>query len=181
MLVIETLLRWSQTPASTARKLVALVAGMLVFLVLLPALLTWTGAALGAPPATAPPLAAAFVIVVATSLGLSWLAWAALIQWRIGRGTPAPMAPTQRLIVKGPYRLSRNPIQFGAILYYLGFGLLFATPGAALFAALIALAGGSAYHRFVEERELELRFGEEYRRYRARTPFLVPDLTRLFD
>ena len=43
----------------------------------------------------------------------------------------------------------------------------------------VAAAGGVAafvvfYARTVEERELEARFGEEYRAYRARTPFLFP-------
>jgi protein-S-isoprenylcysteine O-methyltransferase Ste14 len=181
MLLIATLLRWSETPASAPRKLASLLAGVLFFLGLLPALLSWAGSALGVPPATVPPLAAALLIVSTTSLGLSWLAWATLTQWKIGRGTPAPMAPTQRLVIQGPYRLSRNPIEFGAVLYYLGFGALFATPGAGLFAAAVALAAGSAYHRFVEEHELLIRFGDDYRRYRERTPFLVPDLMRLFE
>ena len=39
---------------------------------------------------------------------------------------------------------------------------------------MAVLAFAILYGRNVEERELEARFGEEYRAYRARTPFLFP-------
>ncbi len=127
------------------------------------------------------PLAAAFAITLGILLGAFWLGWATLTQWRLGRGTPAPMAATQRLIVEGPYRLCRNPIELGAALYYLGFGTLFGSLGAGVFASLAALVLGSAYHKLVEERELLARFGDDYRRYRRRTPFLIPSLRAFLD
>ncbi len=33
---------------------------------------------------------------------------------------------------------------------------------------------GTCYHRFVEEKELMLRFGPEYEEYKARTSLLLP-------
>jgi protein-S-isoprenylcysteine O-methyltransferase Ste14 len=84
------------------------------------------------------------------------------------------MAPTQKLVVTGPYKLCRNPIQFGAILYYLGVGTASRGLGCGLFMAVSAAIIGSLYHRFVEEKELEKRFGRDYVAYRARTPFLLP-------
>lgn len=35
---------------------------------------------------------------------------------------------------------------------------------------------GTCYHKFVEEKELLLRFGPEYEEYKARTPFLLPKM-----
>ena len=174
--VLERLARWSQREASLPRKLASLAAGSFFFLLLLPALLTWLGVVVQIPPLAVAPLTAAFVVALGVVPGLFLLGWATLTQWRRGRGTPAPMAPTQRLVVEGPYRLCRNPIELGAILYYLGFGTLLGSLGAGLLAALAALVFGSAYHKLVEERELLARFGEDYRRYCKRTPFLIPSL-----
>jgi protein-S-isoprenylcysteine O-methyltransferase Ste14 len=179
MNVIDKLVEWSRREASTARKLVSLAIGIFVFLCALPALFTWAGLVLGFPPIPAMPLAAAIAITLGFLVGSYWLGWAAFSQWRRGHGTPAPTAPTQRLVVEGPYRLCRNPIELGAIFYYLGFGTLFGSLSAGVFASLAALASGSAYHKLVEERELLARFGDEYRRYRKRTPFLIPDLRAL--
>jgi protein-S-isoprenylcysteine O-methyltransferase Ste14 len=82
----------------------------------------------------------------------------------VGRGTPAPFDPPQRLVVRGPYRYVRNPM-------YLGAGIALA--GAALFleaGALWACAAGflAATHLFVviyEEPALRRAFGEEYAAY----------------
>ena len=50
----------------------------------------------------------------------------------VGRGTPAPFDPPRRLVVRGPYRLVRNPM-------YIGAGLALA--GAALFYESLPLLG----------------------------------------
>ena len=38
---------------------------------------------------------------------------------------------------------------------------------------------GSLYHKLIEEKELELRFGDEYKEYKKVTPFLFPMLKKL--
>jgi protein-S-isoprenylcysteine O-methyltransferase Ste14 len=78
------------------------------------------------------------------------------------------------LVTTGPYKLCRNPIEFGAIFYYLGIGTIAGgiTVGIACF--LLGLTIGSAYHKLIEESELEARFGDEYRQYKKKTPFLLP-------
>ncbi|HLP02629.1 MAG TPA: isoprenylcysteine carboxylmethyltransferase family protein [Opitutaceae bacterium] len=115
---------------------------------------------------------------VAVPAGLGFVAWAAFEQWRVGRGTPVQCAPTQRLITSGPYARCRNPIEFGAVLYYVGLGTLLGSLFHGLVLGALGLVLGSAFHRTVEERELEQRFGEAYLRYRQATPFLFPRLGR---
>ena len=43
-----------------------------------------------------------------------------------GRGTPAPFAPTQELVVDGAYRYVRNPMYLGVLLAIVGQMLVFA-------------------------------------------------------
>lgn len=82
----------------------------------------------------------------------------------VGRGTPAPFDPPRRLVVRGPYRLVRNPM-------YLGAGL--ALSGAALFYQSVPLLGYAglfllATHMFVvwyEEPTLRRTFAGEYEAY----------------
>jgi len=38
---------------------------------------------------------------------------------------------------------------------------------------------GSTYHKFVEEKELLLRFGDDYIHYRNTTPFLIPQFWKI--
>lgn len=52
------------------------------------------------------------------TLGLPLAAWSVYIQHSLGKGTPVPMVPTQRLIVTGPYRYCRNPMAFVTFLAY---------------------------------------------------------------
>ncbi|HEX5264019.1 MAG TPA: methyltransferase [Phenylobacterium sp.] len=43
-----------------------------------------------------------------------------------GRGTPAPVAPPERLVVSGPYRRVRNPMYVAVVAIILGQAALFA-------------------------------------------------------
>src|SRR3954453_17630806 len=65
-------------------------------------------------------------------LGHAFVAFA----WH-GRGTPAPAAPTERLVVTGSYRHVRNPMYVAVLAVVLGQVLLFGSWG--LFAYLVVL------------------------------------------
>ena len=105
--------------------------------------------------------------------GFLFAVWSVYMQFTVGRGTPAPVMPTQRLVVQGPYGYCRNPMALGTIVLYLGVAILIGSPSAV---GLVALGAAMllTYIRLVEEREMEARFGQEYREYRRRTPFLIP-------
>ena len=105
-----------------------------------------------------------------------FLVWATVTQIEIGRSTPALNAPTERLVIHEPYRLSRNPIEFGALFNYFDFGLLFGIFTHGVTCMILGLFFGSIYHKFIEEKELLLRFGEQYENYRNETLFLIPRL-----
>jgi protein-S-isoprenylcysteine O-methyltransferase Ste14 len=172
---LDLLLGWAKQQRSTLNKLAALLLGVMGFMLIIPAFFIWAGGFLPAWLSFAEPQWLVWIVSGLTiPTGLFFLAWATVTQWRIGRGTPNPMAPTQKLIISSPYRLCRNPIELGAILYWLGIVSLFASLAAGVLSFLIGFILGSSYHKFVEEKELEARFGKEYLEYKQEAPFLVP-------
>ncbi len=116
-----------------------------------------------------------YPIIIATLLiGLSLLAWTTICQIKIGLGTPAPNAPTKKLVTTGPYKYTRNPIELGALFYYFSFGWFFGSTLHGITCVLLGFVIGSSYHKFIEEKELLLRFGDDYKKYKENTPFLIP-------
>ena len=93
-----------------------------------------------------------------------------------GLGTPAPIAPTQNLVVTGLYRYVRNPIYVALVAVILGQAALFGDQRLLLYGVLVWLA----FHAFVvgyEEPALVHRFGTEYEDFRANVPRWIPRLT----
>jgi protein-S-isoprenylcysteine O-methyltransferase Ste14 len=93
-----------------------------------------------------------------------------------GLGTPAPIAPTQNLVVTGLYRYVRNPIYVALVAVILGQAVLFGDQRLLGYGVLVWLA----FHAFVvgyEEPALVRRFGTEYEDFRANVPRWIPRLT----
>ncbi|MGA7854374.1 MAG: isoprenylcysteine carboxylmethyltransferase family protein [Candidatus Acidiferrales bacterium] len=93
-----------------------------------------------------------------------------------GLGTPAPIFPTQHLIVKGFYRYVRNPMYVAVVSMVLGQGLLFGNPQLLLY-GVIAWLGTFLFVLTYEEPTLRRTFGAEYDTYRANVPRWIPRLT----
>jgi protein-S-isoprenylcysteine O-methyltransferase Ste14 len=94
-----------------------------------------------------------------------------------GRGTPAPWAPPERFVVRGTYRLTRNPMYVGVIALIAGQALLLGRE--ILFAW--AAAAWLLFHLFVvleEEPGLRRRFGAEYEDYCGRVARWLPTAPR---
>ena len=92
-----------------------------------------------------------------------------------GHGTPAPIAPTDRLVVGGPFRWVRNPGYVSVLALLVGQALFFASPQLFAYAAVVALA----FHLFVvlyEEPTLRRQFGADYETYCRAVPRWVPRL-----
>jgi protein-S-isoprenylcysteine O-methyltransferase Ste14 len=79
--------------------------------------------------------------------------------------TTTDLAHPRRLVTSGPYAVSRNPMYVGWSLIHLGVGL---AAGSVWVVGTLPLAG-VLVHRDVlaEERRLEEKFGDAYRRYCA--------------
>lgn len=103
----------------------------------------------------------------------------ALAFWTIGAqivlasGTPLPMLPTQKLLISGPFHYCRNPMILGTVLAYAG-AAIWVGSYTALFTVLVIAALLLVYVKLIEEKELEMRFGQEYAEYKKNTPFLFP-------
>jgi protein-S-isoprenylcysteine O-methyltransferase Ste14 len=86
-----------------------------------------------------------------------------------GVGTPAPVAPTERLVVGGLYRYVRNPMYLAVGATIAGQALLLGRP--ILFAELAVFAAAVVtFVRVYEEPHLQGSYGDEYDAYRREVP-----------
>lgn len=95
--------------------------------------------------------------------GLLLMLWAGLLMlWR--KTTVNPYGQPAKLLVDGPFRLSRNPIYLADSLIYCGIALLWGSlwPWLLLPALIFSMQRGVIVH---EERLLAELFGEDYRAY----------------
>jgi protein-S-isoprenylcysteine O-methyltransferase Ste14 len=90
-----------------------------------------------------------------------------------GLGTPAPVAPPQRLVVTGLYRYVRNPIYVAVTSLIFGQGLLLGSM-ALLEYGLVVWLGFFAFVLLYDEPTLRGKFGKEYEDYCARVPRWIP-------
>lgn len=93
-----------------------------------------------------------------------------------GLGTPAPIAPTRRLVVGGLYRHVRNPMYFAVLLVVVGQALLLGQSSLLIYAAILGVAFVS-FVRAYEEPTLKSQFGSEYEAYRRAVPGWWPRLS----
>src|SRR5439155_25148061 len=89
-----------------------------------------------------------------------------------GAGTPAPVAPTRRLVVGGLYRYVRNPIYLALTATIVGQALALGQLVLLLYAAGLCIAFGTFVHLY-EEPVLRYRFGAEYKACRRAVPAWV--------
>jgi protein-S-isoprenylcysteine O-methyltransferase Ste14 len=84
-----------------------------------------------------------------------------------GDGTLSPADPTRKLVVRGLYRYSRNPMYVGVALMLLGDCLVLQMQSVWIYAGITMLI----IHLFIigfEEPRLTRDFGEEYNAYRKK-------------
>jgi protein-S-isoprenylcysteine O-methyltransferase Ste14 len=122
----------------------------------------------GDPVALVDGLGAALVLGGAAVLLHAFVAFA----WQ-GRGTPAPPAPTEGLVVSGAYRFVRNPMYLAVVAVVLGQVLLFASGALLAYLVLIAVVM-DAFVRTYEEPTLRATYGPAYDEFREAVPRWLP-------
>lgn len=106
-------------------------------------------------------------------IGVAIYCWCAWDFTFAGRGTPAPIDPPKRLVVRGLYRYVRNPMYIGILSILLGEALLFASHRLFAYTA-VAFICFFLVVVFFEEPILRHKFGEAYRQYCRRVSRWIP-------
>ena len=152
------------------REILGYVLGGLLFVLLIPSVMWYAS---GRPSIAHVSVLRTIVAVLMMLGGLAMSIWTIVYMRQRGKGNPMDafgheVAPrTQHLMTDGPYRINRNPMLTGTLLYLAGFAVLLWTWQAALvwllFLAIMMIQVIS------EERRLHRDFGQEYDTYRRHT------------
>ena len=151
-------------------------AGSVVFLLIAPGivagLVPWwlTGWESRAYAGSTPVRALGLLLLVAGSLVLLHAFARFVVE---GVGTPAPVAPTEHLVVGGIYRYVRNPMSLAVAATIIGQSLLLGRFVLLLYDAAFLVAV-VAFVRLYEEPTLAARHGDEYEAYRRSVPGWLP-------
>jgi protein-S-isoprenylcysteine O-methyltransferase Ste14 len=112
---------------------------------------------------------------IAIAAGLTFLLYSFAL-FAVHRGTPAPIAPTETLVVTGLYRFVRNPMYLAVLVIILGQALLFGSWWLVAY-ALIVLGAVVTFVKGYEEPTLTRTYGEQYLDYRRNVPGWWPRLS----
>ena len=117
------------------------------------------------------------IALVLFSLGSAIYAWCMWDFASFGRGTPAPIDAPKKLVIRGLYRFTRNPMYLGVLTVILAWAVLFQTVGLVVYAIIVA-TGFHTFVLFYEEPHLKREFGSEYSVYTAKVGRWLPKLPK---
>jgi len=109
--------------------------------------------------------------------GVLFITWT-YIQFFRARGTPVPINPPQKLITTGLYAHSRNPMLQGIFLVFFGVGVMTGSISLTFFFSPLFVLFFYFQVTKVEEKEMELKFGQAYIEYKQRVPRFFPRLPK---
>ncbi len=112
-------------------------------------------------PASGPVLLVALGLLVMGAVIYVWCVWDFAA---FGHGTPAPFDAPRKLVVRGLYRYTRNPMYLGILTSLLGWAVMFQAPPLIIYAFCLAI-GFQLFIVLYEERRLGRQFGAEYHIY----------------
>lgn len=89
-----------------------------------------------------------------------------------GLGAPFAIALSRRLATDWLYARTRNPMVLACLAWLVAVGLWLQSAFFLVWVLVLVTPALIVVLKVYEERELEIRFGEAFRAYKARTPFL---------
>jgi protein-S-isoprenylcysteine O-methyltransferase Ste14 len=109
--------------------------------------------------------------IALTAVGLGFAIWA---RWHLGRNWSASVTAKEghELIRTGPYAFVRHPIYTGMLTA--GLGTAIAIGGLHAFVGLAIVTVGFIRKLHIEEQWMREVFGEQYTKYEAEVPALIP-------
>jgi protein-S-isoprenylcysteine O-methyltransferase Ste14 len=119
------------------------------------------------------------ISIILLVFGLLFALWSIIIQNIIGKGGPLEVVnieispKTQNLVVTGPYRYTRNPMLFGACIFYYAVAI-YLNSIVALVIVTLFMIFMLIFVKLTEERRLLKEFGSEYEEYRQKVSMFVP-------
>jgi len=172
--------RWAEREFGLAPRVATTLLAGVIFVILIPTLII-KGSQVFEESLNVPRIDAGMVnYCIGGGVGIvGWLLamWSIITQLIHASGTPVPIMATQKLLTSGPFAFCRNPMSLGTIILYSGIaiwlGSFFAAGIVAVLSALLIL-----YLKKIEEKELQMRFGQAYIHYKETTPFLLPDFRK---
>lgn len=142
-----------------------------VFLYYLPSWVFWGEEQLAIPHFQAFPILGWVLFALFGTLGISS---GITMSW-IGKGTPLPTDCPNQLVIKGPYKIVRNPMAVAGIGQAICVGLITGS----YMTIVYALSGAFFWHfaiRPSEERDLEKRFGSDFINYKKKVWCWFPNI-----
>jgi protein-S-isoprenylcysteine O-methyltransferase Ste14 len=98
--------------------------------------------------------------------------WVGTYRTRLGGGGPGLSVPPERIVEEGPYRVVRNPMYLGHMIFFAGLALVLGSwVAAGVLAFHVLWFDGRARE---DEAHLETIFGDAYRDYRRRVKRWIP-------
>lgn len=91
-----------------------------------------------------------------------------------GLGAPFFIALSRKLSTDWMYAWTRNPMVLAGLAYFLSLGIYFQSTFFVLWMLFLVTPSMLIFIKVFEERELEIRFGESYLKYKSTTPMLFP-------
>jgi protein-S-isoprenylcysteine O-methyltransferase Ste14 len=109
------------------------------------------------------------LLLVLGAIGYFWCA-ALFVK---AQGTPAPIFPTERTVMSGPYRINRNPMYSSVLAVVFGQAVFYRQANVGVYGLFLA----ACFHSFVmfyEEPTLRAQFDGEYEEFCRRVPRWIP-------
>lgn len=96
-----------------------------------------------------------------------WIMISAHKLFTINKTTVPPEGKIKKLVIGGPYKISRNPMYLGFVLIMIGISVLIGSLISLIAPMLFVIIMNYTWIPF-EEKRMEKEFGKEYRKYKQK-------------